>query len=184
MLWFLNGKSIGEEPLLFKEQLKVGFFFGCGEKRGAGGQYGMVLHMFARGGGILQVVCGKMEFSCGLQFACGQIEKGGLDQASVLMSALGPGIRVEDIEGLDGIVGYEVFQEKRDFGAHEAGVLAVEAGGFSGYFAGAFLLPLDPDEIDLGVRLGAGEDKSAFAATGIDFERVGVAKESFRTPVW
>ena len=184
MGWFLNGKAIGEEPLLFKEQFKIGFFFGCGEKRGAGAQDGMVLHMFACGGGIIQIVCGKMEFSCGLQFACGQIEKGGLDQAPVLMSALGPGVRVEDVEGLDGIVGYEMFQEKRNFGPYEAGVLAVQSGGFSGYFAGAFLLPLDPDEIDMGVCLRAGEDKSAFAATGIDFERIRVAKESFRTPVW
>ena len=110
------------------------------------------------------------------QHALGERHELRLQQPSLVMAGLGPGIGEINMQDRQAVFRHEFRQKKTRLGPHRAGVRAVIAAkaiaGISPEPAG----PFDAEKIDLGSCLGLLGQEGSLAAADLQFDRMIVAK--------
>ncbi len=125
---------------------------------------------------IRDMVGGKVQLSSRFEDTGNNGDKLRLDEAAAMVSAFGPRIGVEYIQGLHRRGRQAMRQKKRNLGLYEAKVCQLCACRLACHLANPAALPLNAKKIAFRVGGGAFQQKAAFTAARIDFKRVVVAE--------
>lgn len=166
------------QPLRGEQRLEFGFFSCLGNEGGGSQKTGIGLCGLLDLVEIGCVVGGDMQGSARFERAMDEGEKFRLNEAATMMLAFRPRVREEEEKGAHGAGRQQVFQRVGGFGVQQAEIGQVRLFGAAPDFDEAAVLDVGPDPVAFRMPDGACQEKAAFPAAEIDFDRGGSAEKT------